>query len=119
MRDATVRRHAKTRADIERLWDVCQIPDYRKTSPAAHADLCLSVFAYIVRAGRIPDDWISGQISSADRMDGDIDALSARIKQVRTCAFIANRNDWLNDPEHWQGVARQVEDNLSDAFMRV
>jgi ATP-dependent RNA helicase SUPV3L1/SUV3 len=116
MRDATVRRHAKTRADIERLWDVCQIPDYRKTSPAAHADLCLSVFAYIVRAGRIPDDWISRQISSADRVDGDIDALSARISMVRTCAFIANRNDWLNDPEHWQGVARQVEDNLSDAL---
>jgi ATP-dependent RNA helicase SUPV3L1/SUV3 len=116
MRDATVRRHAKTRADIERLWDVCQIPDYRKTSPAAHADLCLSVFAYVVRAGRIPDDWISRQISSADRMDGDIDALSARISMVRSCAFIANRNDWLNDPEHWQGVARQVEDNLSDAL---
>jgi ATP-dependent RNA helicase SUPV3L1/SUV3 len=116
MRDATVRRHAKTRADIERLWDVCQIPDYRKTSPAAHADLCLSVFAYIVRAGRIPDDWISRQISSADRLDGDIDALSARISIVRTCAFIANRNDWLNDPEHWQGVARQVEDSLSDAL---
>ncbi|MBB4196954.1 helicase [Rhodoblastus sphagnicola] len=116
MRDATVRRHAKTRADIERLWDVCQIPDYRKTSPAAHADLCLSVFTYVVRAGRIPDDWISRQISSADRMDGDIDALSARISIVRTCAFIANRNDWLIDPEHWQGVARQVEDNLSDAL---
>jgi len=116
MRDATVRRHAKTRADIERLWEVCQIPDYRKTSPAAHADLCLSVFAYIVRAGRIPDDWIARQISSADRVDGDIDALSARISIVRTCAFIANRNDWLNDPEHWQGVARQVEDNLSDAL---
>lgn len=116
MRDATVRRHAKTRADIERLWDVCQIPDYRKTSPAAHADLCLSVFGYVVRAGRIPDDWISRQIASADRVDGDIDALSARISIVRTCAFIANRNDWLNDPEHWQGVARQVEDNLSDAL---
>jgi len=116
MRDATVRRHAKTRADIERLWDVCQIPDYRKTSPAAHADLCLSVFAYVVRAGRIPDDWISRQIASADRVDGDIDALSARISIVRTCAFIANRNDWLSDPEHWQGVARQVEDSLSDAL---
>jgi len=116
MRDATVRRHAKTRADIERLWDVCQIPDYRKTSPAAHADLCLSVFAYVVRAGRIPDDWISRQIASADRVDGDIDALSARISIVRTCAFIANRNDWLDDPDHWQGVARQVEDNLSDAL---
>ncbi len=116
MRDENVRRNTKTRADIERLWDVCQIPDYRKTSPAAHADLVLTVYGYIVRAGRIPDDWIARQIASLDRTDGDIDALSARISQVRTCAFIANRSDWLIDPEHWQGVARQVEDSLSDAL---
>ena len=115
-RDESVRRNAKTRADIERLWDVCQIPDYRKTSPAAHADLVMAVYGFIVRAGRIPDDWFARQIASVDRTDGDIDALSARISQVRTCAFIANRNDWLNDPEHWQGVARQVEDSLSDAL---
>ena len=29
---------------------------------------------------------------------------------------MANRPDWLKDPEHWQGVARQVEDKLSDAL---
>ncbi|WP_296714555.1 helicase-related protein [Rhodoblastus sp.] len=115
-RDESVHRNAKTRADIARLWDVCQIPDYRKTSPAAHADLVMNVFRYIVRAGRIPDDWFARQIASVDRVDGDIDALSGRINQVRTCTFIANRNDWLNDPEHWQGVAGQVEDNLSDAL---
>ncbi len=115
-RDEKVRRNAKTRADVARLWDVCQIPDYRKTSPAAHADLALTMFGFIVRAGRVPDDWFARQIALVDRTDGDIDALSARIAQVRTCAFIANRNDWLNDPEHWQGVSRQVEDNLSDAL---
>ncbi len=115
-RDEKVRRNAKTRADVARLWDVCQVPDYRKTSPAAHADLVLTIFGFIVRAGRVPDDWFARQIALADRTDGDIDALSARINQVRTCAFIANRNDWLNDPEHWQGVSRQVEDNLSDAL---
>ena len=115
-RDEQVRRHTKTRADVERLWDVCQIPDYRKTSPAAHADLVLTVYGYILRAGRIPDDWIARQIASLDSTDGDIDALSGRINQVRTCTFIANRSDWLIDPEHWQGVARQVEDSLSDAL---
>lgn len=116
MRDEKVRRNTKTRADIERLWEVCQIPDYRKTSPAAHAELVLTVYGYIVRAGRIPDDWFARQIAGLDRVDGDLDALSARISQVRTCAFIANRSDWLIEPEHWQGVARQVEDSLSDAL---
>src|SRR3954471_8326703 len=28
----------------------------------------------------------------------------------------ANRRKCLNDPEHWQGIARQVEDSLSDAL---
>ena len=115
-RDADVRRQAKTRADVQRLWEVCQIPDYRKVSPAAHADLALTLFHFVVRAGRVPDDWFQRQLAQCDRTDGEIDTLSARIAQVRTFNFIANRPDWLRDPEHWQGVTRQVEDSLSDAL---
>ena len=51
-----------------------------------------------------------------DRIDGDIETLSRRIAQVRTWTFIANRPDWLRDPEHWQGETRRVEDRLSDAL---
>jgi ATP-dependent RNA helicase SUPV3L1/SUV3 len=29
---------------------------------------------------------------------------------------VANRPDWLADPEHWQGVTRGIEDKLSDAL---
>ncbi len=115
-RDEKVVRVAKTRADIARLWDCCQIPDYRKLSPAAHAELVLSIYGFVVRAGHIPDDWFARHIGALDRVDGDLDALSARIAQVRTWTFIANRSDWLLDPEHWQGIARQVEDTLSDAL---
>ncbi len=111
-----VQRNAKTRADIGRLWDACQVPDYRKVSPAGHAELVLTLFRYIVRAGHIPGQWFQRQLSMFDRTDGDIDTLSARIAQVRTFNYIANRPDWLADPEHWQNVTRQVEDNLSDAL---
>jgi ATP-dependent RNA helicase SUPV3L1/SUV3 len=114
--DDDVRRQAATPADIGRLWEACQIPDYRKVSPAAHAELARTVFTFIVRRGRIPDDWFSRRIAEVDRTDGDIDALSQRIAQVRTWSFIANRGDWLVDPEHWQGAARRVEDSLSDAL---
>jgi ATP-dependent RNA helicase SUPV3L1/SUV3 len=115
-RDEKVKRETKTKADVARLWDTCQIPDYRKLSPAAHAELVHSIYGFIVRAGHIPEDWFGRHISELDRVDGDIDALSARIAQVRTWTFIANRPDWLGDPEHWQGVTRQVEDTLSDAL---
>jgi len=115
-RDEKVKRETKTKADVARLWDTCQIPDYRKLSPAAHAELVLSIYGFIVRAGHIPEDWIGRHISELDRVEGDLDTLSARIAQVRTWTFIANRPDWLRDPEHWQGVTRQVEDTLSDAL---
>ena len=55
-------------------------------------------------------------MAQADRTDGDIDTLSTRIAHVRTWTFVANRPDWLADPEHWQAVARGVEDKLSDAL---
>ncbi len=115
-RDAKVIRETKTPADVARLWDCCQIPDYRKLSPAAHAELVLSIYGFVVRAGHIPADWFARHIGALDRVDGDLDALSARIAQVRTWTFIANRSGWLRDPEHWQGIARQVEDTLSDAL---
>lgn len=115
-RDEDVRRQTKTKADIQRLWEVCQVPDYRKLSPSAHSELVQTLYKFVIRAGRIPDDWFSRHLEAFNRTDGDIDALSARIAQVRTFNYISNRPDWLRDPEHWQGVTRQVEDSLSDAL---
>ncbi|TLG76902.1 helicase-related protein [Methylocystis sp. B8] len=115
-RDEIARRNAKTAADVARLWEACQIPDYRKTSPAAHAELALAVFAFIARRGKIPEDWMARQIEAVDRIDGDIATLSNRLAQVRTTSFIANRSGWLDDSEHWQSVARRVEDSISDAL---
>jgi ATP-dependent RNA helicase SUPV3L1/SUV3 len=115
-RDEHIRRNAKSSADVARLWEACQIPDYRKTSPAAHAELAMSVFGFIVRNGRIAEDWMARQIAVTDRTDGDIATLSNRLAQVRTWSFIANRAGWLDNAEHWQSVARRVEDSLSDAL---
>ncbi|HMF29259.1 MAG TPA: helicase-related protein, partial [Candidatus Cybelea sp.] len=115
-RDEGIRAIATTRAAIERLWEVCQVPDYRKISPAAHAELVTTLYGFLMRDGKIPDDWFSLQIAQADRTDGGIDTLSTRIAHIRTWTFAANRPDWLGDPEHWQGVARGVEDKLSDAL---
>lgn len=115
-RDAEVRDMARNAASVERLWDVCQLPDYRKIAPAAHAELVTTLFGFLMKRGRIPDDWYAAQVAHADRTDGDIDTLSARIAQIRTWTFAANRPDWLADPEHWQGTARAIEDKLSDAL---
>src|ERR1700754_3939074 len=115
-RDADVREMAHGAAAVERLWDACQIPDYRKIAPAAHAELVTTLYGFLMKKGRIPDAWFAAQVDQADRVTGDIDTLSGRIAQIRTCTFVANRPDWLSDPVHWQGIAREVENKLSDAL---
>jgi ATP-dependent RNA helicase SUPV3L1/SUV3 len=115
-RDEDVRAMASTRAAVERLWEVCQVPDYRKISPAAHAELAVTLYGFLMREGTIPPEWFAGQVAQADRTDGDIDTLANRIAHIRTWTFAANRPDWLADPEHWQGITRGVEDKLSDAL---
>ncbi len=116
MRDEDVARNAKTPADVARVWEACQIPDYRKTSPAAHAELAHTIFGFIVRRGKIPADWMGRQLALADRVDGDLATLANRLAQVRTWSFVAHRSGWLDDCDHWQSLARQVEDRISDAL---
>ncbi|MEH2612905.1 ATP-dependent RNA helicase SUPV3L1/SUV3 [Bradyrhizobium sp. AZCC 1693] len=115
-RDGEVREMAHGPAAVERLWDACQIPDYRKIAPAAHAELVTTLYGFLMKRGRIPDAWFSAQVDQADRVTGDIDTLSGRIAQIRTWTFVANRPDWLSDPDHWQGITREVENKLSDAL---
>ncbi|MDO8422911.1 MAG: helicase-related protein [Parvibaculum sp.] len=102
---------------IKRLWDVAQVPDFRKTMAAEHAGLLTQLYLHLAQGdGRIPHNWLQGQLAKVDRTDGDIDTLSMRIAHVRTWTYVSNRADWLHDPAHWQDRARAIEDRLSDAL---
>jgi ATP-dependent RNA helicase SUPV3L1/SUV3 len=115
--DETVQRRTKDRANLIRLWDVCQTPDFRKTTAEEHTRFIRAAFGHLTeRDRRLPEDWIGGQFAALDRLDGDIDALSGRLSSVRTLAYVANRADWLADPAHWQGRTRVLEDRLSDTL---
>jgi len=108
---------ASSREGVEKLWEVCQIPDYRKISPQNHAEMAATVYEYLMGPdGVIAEDWFAKQVAFADKVDGDIDTLSNRLAHIRTWTFVANRADWLKDPGHWQGRASEIEDNLSDAL---
>jgi ATP-dependent RNA helicase SUPV3L1/SUV3 len=56
--DAGVRDLASGRAGVALLWEMCQIPDYRKISAASHAELVGTLYRFVMSdAGRIPADW--------------------------------------------------------------
>ena len=115
--DDDIARLATSPAAVQRLWEVCQIPDYRKISSSNHAELIATLYKDLMgRTGRIAEDWFARQVAMADRTDGDIDTLATRLAHIRTWTFVSNRADWLKDPAHWQGRTRAIEDSLSDAL---
>jgi ATP-dependent RNA helicase SUPV3L1/SUV3 len=114
--DPDIRRLAHGQSMVRRLWEACQIPDFRKLTDDTHTKLCARVFAHIARDQRLPTDWLAGQIGALARSDGDIDTLMQRLAGVRVWSYIAARADWVRDSPHWQGRAREVEDLLSDAL---
>ncbi|HZT51591.1 MAG TPA: disulfide oxidoreductase, partial [Stellaceae bacterium] len=104
-------------AMVRLLWEVCQIPDFRKVMSETHARLLAQIYRHLSGpAARLPTDWVANQVARLDRGDGDIDTLMTRIAHIRTWTYIANRPEWLADAAHWEERARAIEDRLSDAL---
>ncbi len=115
--DPDIAGRAHGRDGVSLMWDVCQVPDYRKISPASHAELVGQIYQYVSGpTGRIPEDWFAEQVGQASKTEGDIDTLSTRLAHIRTWTFVSNRAQWLTNPEHWQAKTREIEDALSDAL---
>ncbi|MDP6709316.1 MAG: helicase-related protein [Alphaproteobacteria bacterium] len=115
--DPEIARLAAGPAAIGRLWEVCRIPDFRKSLSENHHRLLSRVYRHLLSPdGVLPTDWVAEQVARIDRTDGDIDTLATRIAYVRTWTYISHRADWLADATHWQERARELEDKLSDAL---
>ena len=109
-------RGLRGRTETRLLWDVCQVPDFRKASLQEHANLCARLHAFLRDGQGIPADWLAAQIQRIDRTEGDIDTLSKRLAYIRTWTYVAQRKGWVDDADHWRGETRAVEDRLSDAL---
>jgi ATP-dependent RNA helicase SUPV3L1/SUV3 len=116
-RHAEVAALATHPAAVRLLWEVCQIPDFRKMMSDSHARFLAQCFLHLAGPGeRLPTPWIASQIAQLDRVDGDIDTLMARIAHIRTWTYITHRPDWVDNSTEWQERARGIEDRLSDAL---
>ncbi|MBP2301909.1 DEAD/DEAH box helicase [Azospirillum picis] len=117
VRDPEIMDLARGRDAVRLLWEVCQVPDFRKVLSDAHTRLLGQVYRNLRGPlRRLDEDWVARQIARLDRTEGDIDALVARIAHIRTWTYISNRPSWLKDPLHWQERTRAIEDRLSDAL---
>ena len=96
------------------LWDICQVPDFRKISIDQHVRLLHDLYLKIIHDGAVDDDFINAQVDPLDRIDGGIDAISARLAHIRSWTYLSHRTHWLKNAAYWQQRARTIEDKLSD-----
>jgi ATP-dependent RNA helicase SUPV3L1/SUV3 len=114
--DPDIRRLAAAPERVALLWEVCQIPDFRKLLPESHARLIAQIFSAIVSEGRLSDAFLEERMEAIDRVDGDIETLTARIAAVRTWNYVSERRGWTEHAHAWRQRARGAEDRLSDAL---
>ena len=119
-RDPEATERATNPAALRLLWDVCQIPDFRKVMPDHHAVLLKRIYRALTDGpdgeGRLSEDWVAQQIDRLNVTTGDIDTLTNRIAHIRTWTFISHRGDWFDDAAHWRERTREIEDKLSDSL---
>ena len=109
-----IRELADSPGRLRILWDVAQIPDFRKTLTDSHVVMLARVFDSLARHGQLNSRWVAAQLSHLDRLDGDIDTLMTRIAHIRTWTYITHKNGWTETKQDWQELAKSIEDRLSD-----
>lgn len=102
---------------VKQLWDVCQVPDFRNLTIDAHVRMLQDIYRTLVTGGgKLSNEFMGRKVARCDDTSGDVDALSARLANIRTWTYCASKSSWMHDAKHWAGEARAVEDRLSDAL---
>src|SRR3984885_8454627 len=72
-RNPEVAARASNPGAVRLLWEVCQIPDFRKMMSDSHARFIAQCFLHLAgTSGCLSAPWIASQIAQLDRGDGDI-----------------------------------------------
>ena len=112
-----VRALAADPAGVERLWHVCQIPDFRKRWFGQHVTLLREIFLQLSSGdGRLAPEWLERQVSPLDDVSGDLHTLMDRLASVRVWTYISHRAGWLGEAARYQERTRRIEDALGDAL---
>ncbi|MBM3505204.1 MAG: disulfide oxidoreductase [Alphaproteobacteria bacterium] len=102
---------------VRLAWDVCRIPDFRKTLIDVHVRLLKRICQHLIEGRRrIPAAWLAQQVDPLDRIEGNIDTLARRLGDIRTWTYVSHQPSWTDDPARWQQRTREIEDRLSDAL---
>ncbi len=106
---------ARTKEEVSLLWDVAQIPDFRKRMSTEHVTLLADIYGRL-RTGALTREWLNNNISSLDNSEASLESLIAAYDMNRTLRYIAHKAGWVDDPVAWQTRTADVEIGLSNAM---
>ena len=105
----------KNENELKLLWECCQIPDFVKKTYGHHIEVVTNVFKFLnSKIGKISNNYIKQQLSSLDKLDGNVDSISNRIANVRTWSYVSNKSFWVENQDYWIERTKSLEDKLSD-----
>lgn len=107
---------AQTPAGLRRLWEVAQVPDFRKHGVDPHMRLMRDIAGHLLGDGQLPEDWFAARLHALRSTRGGVDALASRLQQARTWGYCAHRRGWLGREQYWQEQCAEAEARLSDAL---
>jgi ATP-dependent RNA helicase SUPV3L1/SUV3 len=113
--DPSIRRDVTGNAKVRRLWEVCQLPDFRQQGPEMHSRFVMRLWSDL-KEGHIGADYVAARIAELGEVRGDIDTLQGRLAAIRSWAYICQRPDWVLARDEMAARARAVEAKLSDAL---
>ncbi len=100
---------------VQRLWEACQLPDFRQQGPDMHARFVARLWRDLQK-GHLGADYVAARIAELGETRGDIDILQGRLAAVRSWAYICQRPDWVLARDEMAARARAAEAKLSDAL---
>ena len=101
--------------ELKLLWECCQIPDFVKKTYGHHLEVIGKVFNFLrEKPYRITNKYMKEQLSSLDKLDGNVDSISNRIANVRTWSYVSNKVNWVENQDYWIERTKNLEDKLSD-----
>ena len=104
-------------ARVKRLWDLCCLPDFRRTGVEGHLRVVQALYSQLADPdARLSCKWMETALSRLRSTEGDIGVLQTRLAAIRTWTYAANRSDWVENAESWRAQTREIEDLLSDAL---
>lgn len=109
-----VKARAQGEDAVRLLWDVCQVPDYRKLLLSDHASLLETLFVMLVDHGHLDRAWVASEVKRVDRVEGEMDELTARLAAVRVWTYVVHQRAWIEGG--LEARLREVEDRLGDAL---